>query len=495
MFDTLFHAQQYRYGHAGFASHAYMARAHLFNPGNGVFVGYDAGRPVYAGGDAPVTTVAGSGAVKGRDVIVYNTCIHAGAMMVLDPKGELAAISYRAQSQLLKKSVWLINPRKLHGMMPTHRLNPLDILQRGESLATDAKMIAQNLIPIASGIKDTYWDLASQRWIEAMLVWLVHEHGHVTFLMLWETVNGIVDNDKLDGMVMRMTNHCPYPVAARTAEEIHSARCDESQKMFQSVYSTLINHLSWLDDTNLLDYLSTVDFSLKALTEEKCAVFVMIPAELLGGAWAGFVRSLFTAAFLWKLRAVGSQPVLFLVDEAAQLKRFQLLLDAYSYGRGMGLRVWSVWQSIEQMHRLYGSVGEFLASSQVRQFFGVRESGTAGMVSNMLGQMTLEYDDEAAQLRAKQAQLAALQSFWHGTANPFQSIPQAMICKAMSEMQSSQARPLMTPAEILNMNESEQIVFLSGENLLPLRLERHPYYSRQAKKLMYKRYDANPYHR
>ncbi len=117
------------------------------------------------------------------------------------------------------------------------------------------------------------------------------------------------------------------------------------------------------------------------------------------------------------------------------------------------------------------------------------------MCSNMLGQMTLDYDDQSQQLRARQAEMAALQSYWSGTANPFQAIPQAMVYKAMSEMQSSQGRPLMTPAEVLNMSESEQIVFLSGENLLPLRLERHPYYSRPARKLMHGRYDENPYHR
>lgn len=493
MFDTaLFHAQN-RFGYAGFATMADMARARLFDPGNGPFIGFYGGRPVYAGGDAPMTTIAGSGAGKGRDVIVYNTCLYGGAMMVLDPKGELAAVAYRAQSHLLKKPVWLINPRGLHGMTG-HRLNPLDILTPGDSLTTDAKILAQNLIPFGNS-RDPYWEQSAQRWIESFLVFLTHEHGHVTCPMLWQAVNDIVDDDKLDAMVLRMRNHCPYPVASRTAEEIHLARYEESKKQFQIIYSVILNHLAWLDDTLLLDYLRKADFSLKALTEERCAVFVMIPAELLGGAWSGFVRSLFTAAFIWKLRAVGSPSVLFIVDEAAQLKRFQLLLDAYSYGRGMGLRVWSVWQSMEQMHRLYGGTGEFLASSQVRQFFGVRDSGTAQMCSSMLGTMTLHYDDQAAQIRARQAELASLQSFWQGRADPFQAIQQAMLYKSMAQIQSSQGRQLMTPAEVLNMPESEQIVFLSGEDVLPLRLERHPYYARPARKLMKGRYDPNPYHR
>jgi type IV secretion system protein VirD4 len=101
-----------------------------------------------------------------------------------------------------------------------------------------------------------------------------------------------------------------------------------------------------------------------------------------------------TAAIRLVNRHPSSPGVLLVVDEAAQLGNFEALLRAYSYGRGMGLRTWSFWQDPGQITRNYGqaALSGFIGSSQCRQFFGVRDLDTARLVSQMLGQQTLEYD-------------------------------------------------------------------------------------------------------
>lgn len=52
-------------------------------------------------------------------------------------------------------------------------------------------------------------------------------------------------------------------------------------------------------------------------------------------------------------------------------------------------------------------------------------------------------------------------------------------------------RPLITPSEVLGLPEDEQIAFVSGRNLPPIRAKKYPYYSRRE---LAGRYLPNPYH-
>ena len=120
-----------------------VARANLYRP-EGIQLGYFAGRAFYASGDSPLVLFSGAGSGKGRDVLVYLACLYPKPMLINDPKGELAAISRRHQKQL-GKSVYLINPVGLHEM-EQYRLNPLDIIEIGDMLDSDCRLIAEMLI-------------------------------------------------------------------------------------------------------------------------------------------------------------------------------------------------------------------------------------------------------------------------------------------------------------------------------------------------------------
>src|SRR5690606_37893089 len=151
------------------------------------------------------------------------------------------------------------------------------------------------------------------------------------------------------------------------------------------------------------------EFSLGCLTERDCTVYLMIPAEYIS-LLAPMQRAIIGSAMLHKQRRSDAPQVLFIVDEAAQLGLFESLLRAYSYGRGMGVRTWSIWQDLGQIERNFGrpALSGFLGSSQVRQFFGVRDLETARTVSSMLGNETLEYSAELEQANARKTATAIL---------------------------------------------------------------------------------------
>ena len=73
-------------------------------------------------------------------------------------------------------------------------------------------------------------------------------------------------------------------------------------------------------------------------------------------------------------------PTLFLLDEAAQLGTLEDLVTATTLLRGYGVRVWSFWQDLQQMQRLYPSDWQtMVANSGVMQVFGSHWLGRAGL--------------------------------------------------------------------------------------------------------------------
>lgn len=86
------------FGSARFATEEEMRRAGMFEQTpTSVYCGELNGRSLWHSGDGPVLLKAGARSGKLRDIIAYTICrgvYDGGSMVVLDVKGELAAISY-----------------------------------------------------------------------------------------------------------------------------------------------------------------------------------------------------------------------------------------------------------------------------------------------------------------------------------------------------------------------------------------------------------------
>lgn len=265
----------------------------------------------------------------------------------------------------------------------------------------------------------------------------------------------------------------------------------EAPKEYSGIVGSLYEAVQALSDPAVRETLSGSDFSLEALCQQDCNIYLVIPAEYLG-MLAPVQRAIFGTAILYKNRFPGAPGVLLVVDEAAQLGNFEALLRAYSYGRGMGLRAWSFWQDPGQITRNYGhaALSGFIGSSQCRQFFGVRDFETARLVSQMLGQQTLAYDETLRQ-QAAQAQAARIVHGLMEGGDPFAAgVGMAQALHA-AQHRARQARALMTPDEALNMPEDEQVLFVSGLGLAPIRAHKRPYFKQPD---MAGGYLPNPFH-
>lgn len=485
------HNEEYRFGSAGWADEHDLRAAGLMD-GKGPQIGFCETAPLNLEGDAPMITIGGAGSGKTRDLLGYVVCNSPGLRMVaLDPRGELCAISHHVHVAH-GEYCYSWNPVGLPGA-PHHACNPLDILKPDAStFHADCKFLAEGFIALSGGGNSQYFELRAREWLENLMKSRAEINGGTSLPDLYRVINSIEADrnawaDHLEAMLAS-----DYDSVRRVASEMLTKQ-QNTPKEFGAIMGEIYAHLNFLDDPGLLTSLENSDFSFGEITdpERVSKIFLIIPAEYLS-IWSPLVRLFFTVAMLYKSRQPQAERVLLLVDEAGQLGKFETLLRAFTYGRGAGVRAWAIFQDIGQIVRNYGqpALQGFLGSAQMRQFFGVRDYETARLVSSMLGNETLEYDDTLQQEAARRKKRDALHQVMRG-ADPFEAGRDYAHFARNAENRTKQARSLMTPEEILDMPENRQILFISGKNLKPVYAAKHPYYTRRE---MAGLYLANPYH-
>lgn len=489
-------SSHYRFGSAAFAAEPDVLRAGLLRP-SGPLLGYTQGAALRVDSDAPLVTIGGAGSGKLRDVLAYNVCgsrlpngtwLAPLRILVNDPRGELAAISIQNQVRY-RRPAFCINPYALHGL-PCHRVNPWDVLRANSpTFHADAKLVVADLIALSGSANGQYFELRAREWTEALVKHLVATRGSITLPDLYEVINVIEDPDAWEELGLAMFDS-PFGDVRRVALEMNSKRIG-APKEYGANMGEIFKSMSFLSDPAIRETLGGSDFSLEVLCQQDSIVYNMVPAEY-AAQLAPMQRAIIGAAMLYKQRHPGAPRILFMIDEAAQLGRFEALLRAYSYGRGMGIRTWSIWQDCGQITRNYGrdAISGFLGSSQTRQFFGTRDLDTARMVSEMLGTQTLEYDAvlEQAAARRNKAQLV---NELLGGADPFEAGLNFAHQARAAITRTKQARALMTADEILTMPEDGQLLFISGLGLNPIYAQKYPYFTRTE---MAGAYLPNPYH-
>ncbi len=485
------HNEQYRFGSAAWAQEHQIGEAGLLRPG-GPQIGFLESKPLYLESDAPMLTIGGAGSGKLRDLLGYMVCNTPGQRMIaLDPRGELAAISAAAHA-IHGEHAYMWNPFGLHGL-PMHGCNPLDLLDpRSPTFHADCKLVARALIAVTSQSEGKYFEQRAAGFVEAFLKHDAAMQGRTSLPRLMSIVNMVESGrpswpDFIESMLAS-----PFEDVQRTAGET-LAKQQDSPREFGSIMGEVYAGLSFLDDPGLQRALAHSDFSLSALADPARVnkIFLIVPAEYLK-IFAPVLRLFFAVTMIVKGRAPSAPRVLMLVDEAGQLGSFDALLQSFTYGRGMGIRSWAIFQDAGQISRNFGPTGlsGFMGSAQMRQFFGVRDYQTAQAVSNMLGSETLEFDDTRLQEAARRQKVQAMQRFMMGE-DPFAAVFDAAHYAKTEKLRTKQARKLMTEDEILSMPEDRQIIFIAGKNLPPLYAHKYPYFTLPE---MAGLYLPNPYH-
>ena len=150
-------------------------------------------------------------------------------------------------------------------------------------------------------------------------------------------------------------------------------------------------------------------------------------------------------------RKSSRQRLLLMLDEFPALGRLDFFESALAFMAGYGLKAFLIAQSLNQIEKAYGANNAILDNCHVRVAFATNDERTAKRVSDALG--------TATEMRAMKNYAGHRLSPWLG--------------HLMVSRQET-ARPLLTPGEVMQLPQDEELILVSGAP--PIRAHKARYY-------------------
>jgi type IV secretion system protein VirD4 len=336
--------------------------------------------------DGHIITASSTRGGKGVNLIIPNLLGldgDIGSWFVIDPKGENAAVTAKYQRSK-GKNVYIVDPWKINGNTPAS-YNPLDLLKNDESLADDATIISDMVVPENAHSKDPFWDERSKSLITGLIMHLIvsEPRENQTLTKIWEWLR--LPDDEF-GLLLAGMAISDNPAVKACANETLSFKTN-SDKVYSSILGSAQSHTDFLKSPMLQKSLDKSDLDINTLTDGKTCIYVIIPADKLHSHYQ-WLRIIITTALRSAARNKNKK-VTFLLDEFAALGKMSEVEMFLGIGAGYHISLWMIMQSLVQLKNIYGENWEsFLGNTAVKQFFNTKDLFTADYLSKFLGTRT-----------------------------------------------------------------------------------------------------------
>uniref|UniRef100_UPI001ABC964C type IV secretory system conjugative DNA transfer family protein n=2 Tax=Pseudomonadota TaxID=1224 RepID=UPI001ABC964C len=419
-----------------------------------------------------VVTVAPTGSGKGIGAVIPNLLDYPGSALVLDVKGENAAVTARAR-RALGQAVYSVDPFAVNGDggAAFNVLDRLDVWN--PDCVSESAILADALVIAESKGDAVHFDESAKNFLQGLMLHVAGlddaERRNLGELRRLLTAGESEFFDVLGAMAADDT--AAFGIPARAANTLMGM----ADKERGSVLSTARRNTAFLDDPRVSAALSRSDFDLSEIKATAMTVYLVMPANRIGPN-ARFLR-LFISSVIAAITSSNVQPahrVAFLLDEFGQLGYMKQIEDAVSLLRGYGLAFWVFIQDLSQLKGTYPKWQTFLANS-AKSFFGTDDYDTAKYISDSLGKATIEFETENTGKNSGSGLSGGGGSMNRG--------------KSTGTSQQFTGRELLTPDEVMRLGPEHPIVLVRGER--PYLLDRLNYL---ADAEYAGRFDANPYH-
>jgi type IV secretion system protein VirD4 len=418
------------HGTARFASLFEIRKAGLFR--RGLIIGKVKGRFLRFDRPGHLLTFAPTRSGKGVGCVIPNLLDYPGSVFVTDIKGENHAVTARHREAL----------GPVHALAPFHPdicnagINPLDTVRVGTGCEVDdARLIAEMLVATEVG-DGAHWEREGRTLLTGLLLFVVTELPAHRRTMAELRALLMRDREGSDAL-FRTMREAAHPVVVRIAEGFGQ----KEPKERAAIISTAQAATAVFDSPALAAVTARSTFRFERLKEETRSVYLIIPPDYVT-AYQPFLRlmvGLATAAMTRKLGAP-HHPVLFLLDELPALGHMRPIEDGIGYLAGYGARLWLFVQDLDQLQQTYRKWRSMIANCAVRQAFNVQDPATARLLSDMLGQATVQVTSE-------------------GKTSP---LPLPWLPSTFSASTSAIGRPLLTPDEVMALPGDQQLLFVQG---------------------------------
>lgn len=394
--------------------------------------------PVFTTHEAHTLIMAPTRTGKGTRIIVPTLLRYGGSLLVIDPKGENAAVAGRQRQTLGPVHIlnpWAVLDDELEKRgLPMSRYNPLDAIRRGDpDAASIAHTMAEAICSRSEGKDSAYWEGNATAILTAVLLWLADRDGEAkTLARVRQIVTLPLD---------RLQQEYFVPMAASSAyggaiaENIGPFLTTGDSRDLPAILRTLAEATRFISDERVKFATEKSDFDLRTFPHRPETVFLVIPPDKIKvqATWlrlmlAAFAHAFRTAKPRWQTRGM------MLIDELPALGKIPDLPNDLATMSGYGLDYTLIVQDMGQLKAIYGEQSRtIMANCGWKWLCNVRDYDTAKYVSDTLGQATVgtETVNEGTTPQGETT---------HG--------------KAYGEM----GRALLTPDEVMQLGRNKAIV-------------------------------------
>jgi len=473
-----------------------------------------------------VLTIAQTGAGKGVNVVIPNVLAYEHSVIVLDPKGENFIKTHFMRESYKQQEICLIDPfgevakevqaiilqlertnrpqageaieffKQLQTKASTYGqylkgFNPLqvieDLLEQDDhdQILDEANVIADMIVVKSPHEKDPHWNEKARSFIRGLILYVtfskVCQKDREKYPLTLVTVKNIIDDIFSSKERMNFfVDSCRKDPNLQSVASTISLIADQERS---SVLSTILRHLDFLNSKNVQESLTRNDFQLDDIRIHQKTIYLVLPANK--------IKSYNRLARLWITSIKSSlerindgyrnkRPVLFMLDEVAQLGRMEPLANAISLSRSYGLKLWMIFQDVAQMKVAYPDEEwrTFFSNTKAQQFFGISSTDidTCEFVSKAAGQTTVSFVTESYSDSQSSGYNYGSGSSYGGEQGSYSSSSGSSSGRSQSHSlnQQVQARPLVMPSEVPQITKDNILIF--GVSKFPIRANKMPYY-------------------
>ena len=359
----------------------------------------DPGAPVCAFPEFHTLIVARTRTGKGTRVIIPTLLRYLGSMIVIDPKGENAAITARARKLSLNSTVHILNPWALLGARFEKRgfaaatYNPLDVLDRNDpNVVAIAQTLASTISPTWPGDKDKFWSGSAANVISAVLLWITDQPGESKTLARAREILSLSRKQFTEQFMTKMAASRAFDGAIR---EMISPYLDLADETYSGIFANIAEATKFLSDPQVKASTSTSSFKMADLIDAMTTIYVVIPPERVDTqkTWLRLLITAATATFK-QIPPEGRENkhrTMFLIDEFPALGRMPDLPRDIATMSGYGVDYTLIVQGIDQLKDQYKeSAGAILSNCAYKWFCNVNDLESAKYLSESLGQKTVQ---------------------------------------------------------------------------------------------------------
>lgn len=344
-------------------------------------------------GENNILTVAPAGTGKFTTSIAQTCLLSRESMFILDVKGENYAVTGRHRACNLLQRVVLINPFNMFAdALPmaeqlTDGFNPLaDLDPTSDTFTASIDALAAAII-VQEG-NDPHWPNRARDLVACLMAHVCSDPHERQGNNTLPRVRAILSKSRLDfaAYMQEAFDSNPLP----RVHNLAGGFTDPNSREIGAIISTAIGQLAFLDQPQLAAFLSHSTFSFKQLRTEPMTIYCMLPPNELS-TYYRFARLIVQSCMnaLSVEPKAGDRRVLLLLDEQAQLRHMESIENAIALLRGYRVRIWSVFQDLNQMESLYGARWEsFVSNAGVVQVFTTNDKKTADYFSAKVGNYT-----------------------------------------------------------------------------------------------------------